>query len=89
MVRRYKVILPVVIFIVGITVAWLLSVNSPRAQRNPVVSLPPLVQVVKLSPQDVRIPVFSQGTVRARVSTNISAEVTGRIIDTSPLFANG
>ena len=89
MVRSYKVVLPVIIFVTGITVAWLLSINSPRAQRKAVVTLPPLVQTVKLSPQNVRIPVFSQGTVKPSVSTNLSAEVTGRIIETSPRFANG
>lgn len=89
MVRRKKVVLPILILGVGIAVAWMLMISSPKAQRKPVVSLPPLVQVEQVSAQNVRIPVFSQGTVRPRTSSNLSAEVTGRIIETSSRFANG
>lgn len=89
MVRRNKVVLPILILGVGIAVAWMLMISSPKAQRKPVVSLPPLVQVEQVSAQNVRIPVFSQGTVRPRTSSNLSAEVTGRIIETSSRFANG
>ncbi|WP_455198692.1 efflux RND transporter periplasmic adaptor subunit [Kaarinaea lacus] len=89
MVRSSKAILPVLIVITGIVVAWVLTINSPRAQRKAVPSLPPMVQVEDVFVQDVRIPVFSQGTVRPRTSTNLSAEVTGRIIEASPRFANG
>lgn len=89
MVRRKKVVLPILILGVGIAVAWMLMISSPKAQRKPVVSLPPLVKVEQVSAQNVRIPVFSQGTVRPRTSSNLSAEVTGRIIETSSRFANG
>ena len=64
-------------------------INSPKAQRKAVVSQPPLVQVDQVVAENVRIPVTSQGTVMPRISTNLSAEVTGRIIETSPRFANG
>ncbi|WP_455216911.1 efflux RND transporter periplasmic adaptor subunit [Kaarinaea lacus] len=89
MVRSSRIILPLLIIVTGIVIAWLLTINSPRAQRKAVPALPPLVQVEEVFVQDVRIPVFSQGTVRPRTSTNLSAEVTGRIIEASPRFANG
>lgn len=89
MIRGNRVVLPILILAAGIIVAWTLMINSPKAQRKAVVSQPPLVQVEQVISQDVRIPVFSQGTVRPSISTNLSAEVTGRIIETSPQFANG
>lgn len=70
-------------------VAWLLIINSPRAHREAVISKPPLVQIVQVTSENVRIPVYSQGTVMPRTSINLSAEVTGRINETSPKFANG
>ena len=84
-----RFLLPVLIIVIGIAIAWLLLVNSPKAHRKPTVVLPPIVQVQQVSPQDVRIPVFSQGTVMPATSSNLSAEVTGQIISTSPHFANG
>lgn len=87
--RNSKFLLPVIIVLVGVVIAWLLLANSPKAQREATVIQLPLVKFIKVQPQDVRIPVFTQGTVKPRTSINLSAEVTGRIIEVSPKFSNG
>ena len=87
--RHSKLLLPVIIVFVGVVIAWLLLANSPKAQREATVSLPPLVKFIEAQPQDVRIPVFTQGTVKPRTSINLSAEVKGRIIEVSSVFSNG
>jgi RND family efflux transporter MFP subunit len=87
--RHARVVLPIFIIVIGIAIAWLLIVNSPRAHRKPTVVLPPMVQVQQIQPQDIRIPVFSQGTVKPATSSNLSAEVTGQIINASTHFADG
>jgi RND family efflux transporter MFP subunit len=87
--RYLKFGLPVIILFVGVFVAWQLMIHSPKAERRPVVTQAPLVQTLKVQPQDLRIPVHSQGTVKPRTSSSLSAEVTGRIIEVSPSFANG
>jgi RND family efflux transporter MFP subunit len=87
--RYLKFGLPVIILFVGVFVAWQLMIHSPRAERHPVVTLAPLVETLKAQPQDLRIPVHTQGTVKPRTSSSLSAEVTGRIIEVSPSFANG
>lgn len=87
--RYLKAALPVIIIIVGVLVARQLLVNSPKVQRKPVVAQLPLVHTLQVQPQTVRIPVYSQGAVMPGTSINLSAEVTGRIIETSPLFASG
>jgi len=89
MVRNSKLLLPAIIVLVGIVIAWLLLLTSPKAKRESTVSLPPLVKFIEIQPQDVRIPVFTQGTVKPRTSINLSAEVTGRIVEVSPEFSNG
>jgi len=87
--RHSKVLIPAIIVFVGIAIAWLLLANSPKAKREATVSLPPLVKFIVIQPQDVRIPVFTQGTVKPRTSINLSAEVTGRIVEVSSVFSNG
>ena len=87
--RHSKLLLPVIIVFVGVAIAWLLLANSPKAQREATVSQPPLVKFIEVQPQDVRIPVFTQGTVKPRTSINLSAEVKGRIVEVSPVFSNG
>ena len=89
MVRNSKLLLPAIIVLVGIVIAWLLLLTSPKAKRESTVSQPPLVKFIEIQPQDVRIPVFTQGTVKPRTSINLSAEVTGRIVEVSPEFSNG
>ena len=87
--RNSKLLLPVVIILIGIVIAWLLLVNSPKAQRKAIVSQPPLAKIIQVQPQDMRIPIFTQGTVEPRTSINLSAEVTGRVVSVSPVLSNG
>jgi RND family efflux transporter MFP subunit len=87
--RNYKLLLPAVIILAGLIVAWLLLLTSPKAKRESTASQPPLVKFIEVQPRDVRIPVFTQGTVKPRTSINLSAEVTGRIVEVSPAFSNG
>ncbi len=87
--RNSKLLLPAIIILAGIVIAWLLLLASPKAQREATISQPPLVKFIEVQPQDVRIPVFTQGTVKPRTSINLSAEVTGRIVDVSSTFSNG
>ena len=87
--RKLKVILPLLIIVVGVVIARQLLVNSPQAHRQAVVPQSPLVRILQVVPQDVRIPIYTQGTVKPRTSINLSAEVAGRILEVSPHYANG
>ncbi len=87
--RVLKIALPVVIIIVGIVISRALLVGSPKAHREPVVNQAPLVSATQVQPQDIRIPVYSQGTVQPSTSIILSSEVTGRIISVAGQFANG
>lgn len=64
---------------------WVPPAPPPiKAQAN-VLAL----NTVKVHWQDVVIPVFSQGQVRARHDLPLSLEVSGRIQEVSPAFADG
>lgn len=75
----WKIILPVLIIVIaaGISV-WLIR-NRPAPHRAPVVVTPPSVAVVVAKPQDRRIDVHTHGTVQARATSVLGAEVAGRI----------
>jgi RND family efflux transporter MFP subunit len=59
--------------------AVLLFVFKPVAERKPAPYEPPQVQVIEVRPQALRIPVHSQGTVKALAEIDLSVEVPGRI----------
>ena len=87
--RTAKTVLPIIIILTGVLAAWQLMANSPKAQRKAVDIQAPLVKTMKLTSQDVRIPIHTQGTVEPRTSISLAAEVTGKIIKTSKQFAKG
>jgi RND family efflux transporter MFP subunit len=89
MARPIKIILPVFILIAASGVAWQLLANSPKAKREAIRPEAPLVQTLQVQPRDVRVPVFTQGTVKPRTSITLSTEVSGRIVATAPQFADG
>jgi RND family efflux transporter MFP subunit len=78
----------VIILLAG-GIGWQLMANSPKAKRESVVPQPPLVTTMQAAPQDIRIPVYTQGTAQPRTSINLSAEVSGRVLKTAPQFADG
>lgn len=84
-----KIVLPIIILIAGATGAWQLFANSPKVKREAHVVEVPLVNTMKVNPQSVRIPVYTQGTVNPRTAIKLSAEVSGRVVEVSPRYADG
>jgi RND family efflux transporter MFP subunit len=74
---------------VAVAVSVLLSTTRKEPPKKPVENLAMLVEVVELEPVDARFPVRSQGTVRPRTETVLSAEISGAIVDISPKFVAG
>lgn len=87
--RVAKTVLPIIIILFGVLAAWQLMANSPKAQHKSAENLAPLVKTMKVSPQDVRIPIHTQGTVEPRTSISLAAEVSGKIVKTATQFAKG
>jgi RND family efflux transporter MFP subunit len=84
-----KIFTSLIILLAAAAAALQLMANSPKANRLSVLPQPPLVSTLQVFPQDVRIPITTQGTVKPRTEIGLAAEVSGRIVDTSTQFADG
>jgi len=88
--RKFKRIgLIVGILGAAVAVSVLLSKTRMEPPKKPAENLAMLVEVVELEPVDARFPVRSQGTLRPRTETIVSAEVSGAIVEISPKFVAG
>jgi len=87
--KKLKVILPFAILVVGGIIAVAMVKSRAPVPTRPTVEYAPLVRVVEVHPQELRLKVRTQGTVRARTETNLVAEVAGSIVKVSRSFASG
>lgn len=62
---------------------------KPKPETRDFGPAEPLVQVMKLESTEARFQIASQGTVRPRTETVLSAEVSGSIVSISPKFIAG
>lgn len=84
-----RVLLSVAILLSAIGVAALLGQMKPPPQTRDVETLDVLVDVMELEETTATFTVRSQGTVRPRTETLLSAEVAGAIVGISPKFIAG
>lgn len=75
-----------ILAIVGAAVMMSLREQPPKKER---VDIDPLVATITLEYMTANFEIRSQGTVRPRTETVLSAEVTGTIISISPKFVAG
>lgn len=75
----WKIVLPLLIVALAVGIAVYLIRNRPTPHRAPVVLTPPTIAVAIAKPQDRRIDVRTHGTVQARATSVLGAEVAGRI----------
>ena len=74
--RKYK---PLVIFISSIIVVLLLIVSKPSVKPEDSQYIAPLVEIKKVSLEDIQVRIFSQGTVRPGKEIILSSEIAGKI----------
>ena len=74
--RKYK---PLVIFISSIIVVMLLIVSKPSVKPEDSQYIVPLVEIEKVSLEDIQVRIFSQGTVRPGKEIILSSEISGKI----------
>lgn len=85
--KRVFIILGIILSAVLISVAMVQM--KPPPPKKEVVDLDPLVEVLVLESMTANFEVTSQGTVRPRTETVLSAEVAGTITHISPQFIAG
>ncbi len=88
--RKYKRILSIAGILAGaIAVAAGLSSLKPEPSKKEAENLDLLVDVVQLEVSSESFEIKSQGTVRPRTRTVLSAEISGSIVGISPKFIAG
>lgn len=84
-----KIGLPVLVLALGAYVALLIIRAKPEPeQRPPEISLP-LVHVMKVKPESRRLIVRAEGTVAPRTASQLTSEVSGRVVWVSPALVAG
>ncbi|MGB5210238.1 MAG: efflux RND transporter periplasmic adaptor subunit [Gammaproteobacteria bacterium] len=90
MTRKTKRLLLIAgILAAAIAGALVLSQMKPPPEKKELANVDPLVEVMPLITETVEFTVQSQGTVRPRTETVLSAEVSGAIVSISPDFIPG
>jgi RND family efflux transporter MFP subunit len=84
-----RILVGVVILVLAVIVAIAMtSMKSPPPKKERA-DLDPLVDVIVLEQMTTNFEIHSQGTVRPRTETVLSAEVSGTIVSISPKFVAG
>lgn len=85
--KRFLTIAGILLFAVAISMAMVRM--KPPPPKKEVVDLDPIVEVLVLENMTANFEVTSQGTVRPRTETVLSAEVSGTVTSISPKFIAG
>ncbi len=86
---KLKIILPVILLLLGIAVAYALIVTKPVLEPEKPTANIPVVTVIKVEPQTLQLNVHSQGIVKPRHELDLSAEVSGKVLYLHPNFVAG
>lgn len=87
--KTKRVLLIIAIILIALAIAaGIVKLREPP-ERKATVRQDLLVQYVELQPMNAEFTVRSQGTVRPRTETLLSAEVAGTIVDRSPKWIAG
>ena len=87
--KAKRALLIVGIFAGAVGLAFGLSKMKPPPETKDIPNVAPLVEVLPLVEAPVSFRIASQGTVRPRTETVLSAEVSGSIVSISPKFIAG
>ncbi|MFT5519755.1 MAG: RND family efflux transporter MFP subunit [Enterobacterales bacterium] len=88
-VQHKRKIISVLIILSAFIGMGLLASMKPEPPKKPIVNKAMFVEVLNLKPSDITFEIKSQGTVKPKTETTLSAEVSGRIIAISEKFIAG
>lgn len=84
-----KIIVPVVVVLAGISISWAIVVHKPQPKSQILNDEAPLVQVVQVEPQTVKLNIRTQGVVVPRTEIDLVPEVAGQIVELHPSLVAG
>lgn len=88
-VTPWKIVLPPVLIILAVIVGKVIVESKPEPKTVEAKPRVVAVETVSVQPETVRLSVESQGAVRPRVETTLTAEVAGRVESVSSNFREG
>ncbi len=88
-VRILKAIVPVLVVAAGVYGAWKLYESRPAVETEAVERVVPTVRTVPVKLESIQLSIHSQGTVTARMVTELIPEIAGKVIDVSSSLAAG
>lgn len=86
---KLKTILPIIIVVCGMGIAWALITIQPEPDRPAPPETVPPVDVIRAVPQTITLNVHAQGIVTPRTEIDLVPEVAGRITRLHPAFVTG
>ncbi len=87
--NRLKIGLPILLLLIGVGAAWAIMALRPRIVTQAPKAEVPLVSVIQVEPQTIRLNVHSQGIVTPRNEIDLIPEVAGKVIHLHPDFVAG
>lgn len=81
--------LPLAVVVAALALVALLFATRPVVEVKAPEFLPPLVRVVEVVPQTLRLDVEAEGSVGAAVRTELVSEVAGRVLSLGPALVEG
>ena len=84
-----QVAIAVAILVFGIANMVLLVKSGPTLDPKPVAPLAPLVRVMTVEPKTVQMSSQTHGTVAPRTESELTPEISGRVIAVSPAMVSG
>jgi len=84
-----RVIVPIVIALFGFGLAALLLATGPKVEPRAPDVVAPLVRVLDVAPENVRLRVSTYGTVVPRTESELVPEISGRVLWVSPALVSG
>ena len=84
-----KAIYPLLLLVGGLFLAFLIGVNKPEVVPVPYEPIVPTVRVIEVKAITEYLEVSSQGTVQPRSQSELTPEVSGRVVWISPSLVNG
>ena len=88
-VKILKFIVPFILLGAGAYAAWRMIESRPEVETEVREHVAPLVRVVPVEKENIRLSVISQGTVTPKTVSDLVPEVSGRVVFVSPSLVAG
>ncbi|MFT7305663.1 MAG: RND family efflux transporter MFP subunit [Candidatus Azotimanducaceae bacterium] len=84
-----QLVITVIVVVFGVANMAMLMMSGPKLDSKPTVSLAPLVRVVTVNPETVQMTANTHGTVAPRTESELTPEVSGRVVAVSSAMVSG